>query len=125
MVGKDEEDYQNYRYRVLFFLPHLRFLDTGPVSQKERKEALRIGKYIQSVHSFSSDDDDDTDNFESNTTDQSQSSDHSNSTGSASSSSENGTKAQHRQSVIRVGVTRYIYSSRASEGNRFIRNEDL
>ncbi|XP_065677715.1 leucine-rich melanocyte differentiation-associated protein isoform X3 [Hydra vulgaris] len=42
-TDKDDEDYLKYRYCVLQFLPNLKFLDSSPVTQAERKEAKRIG----------------------------------------------------------------------------------
>ncbi|PIK44465.1 hypothetical protein BSL78_18685 [Apostichopus japonicus] len=44
---KDEEDYQRYRYYVIFKLPQLKFLDSRPVSVHEKKEAQRRGSYMR------------------------------------------------------------------------------
>ena len=58
-IGKDSDDYQRYRYSVLlvivayhyyrYYVLHrlkkLKFLDSTPVSSKERKEAERVGPY--------------------------------------------------------------------------------
>ncbi|KAK7112631.1 leucine-rich melanocyte differentiation-associated protein-like isoform X2 [Littorina saxatilis] len=46
---KDEEDYQRYRYYVLFHLPQLKFLDSSGVQQAEMIEAKRRGQYMQVV----------------------------------------------------------------------------
>jgi len=45
-VGKEQQDYQRYRYYVLYRLPSLKFLDSTPVTEPERKEAKRIGQYM-------------------------------------------------------------------------------
>jgi hypothetical protein len=37
-MSKEEEDYQRYRYLVLFHLPHLKFLDSRPVTPAVRAE---------------------------------------------------------------------------------------
>lgn len=44
---KDEEDYQRYRYFVLYNLPQLQFLDSRKVKPDERQEALRRGQYCK------------------------------------------------------------------------------
>ncbi|XP_017301713.1 leucine-rich melanocyte differentiation-associated protein [Diaphorina citri] len=44
---KDEEDYQRYRYFVLYNLPQLQFLDSRKVKEDERREALRRGQYCK------------------------------------------------------------------------------
>eukprot|EP00163_Fabomonas_tropica_P025837 TRINITY_DN4551_c1_g1_i3.p1 TRINITY_DN4551_c1_g1~~TRINITY_DN4551_c1_g1_i3.p1 ORF type:complete len:236 (-),score=33.30 TRINITY_DN4551_c1_g1_i3:318-1025(-) len=44
-TGKDEGDYQKYRYYTLYRLPQLRFLDASPVNPPELAEAKRIGKF--------------------------------------------------------------------------------
>ncbi len=36
LVGKDEEDYQRYRYLVLFSFPNLKFLDSKAVTPEVR-----------------------------------------------------------------------------------------
>eukprot|EP01100_Stratorugosa_tubuloviscum_P001850 TRINITY_DN1420_c0_g4_i1.p1 TRINITY_DN1420_c0_g4~~TRINITY_DN1420_c0_g4_i1.p1 ORF type:complete len:245 (-),score=96.08 TRINITY_DN1420_c0_g4_i1:138-872(-) len=40
---KETNDYQKYRYYVLSKIPKLRYLDSTPVSEAERKEAARVG----------------------------------------------------------------------------------
>eukprot|EP01102_Stenamoeba_stenopodia_P020895 TRINITY_DN8298_c0_g1_i2.p1 TRINITY_DN8298_c0_g1~~TRINITY_DN8298_c0_g1_i2.p1 ORF type:complete len:120 (-),score=24.26 TRINITY_DN8298_c0_g1_i2:72-431(-) len=45
-VGKEQQDYQRYRYYVLWCLPKLKFLDYTPVTDAERKEANRVGQYM-------------------------------------------------------------------------------
>ena len=46
-IGKDQEDYQRYRYYVLHKLKNLKFLDSTPVSEEERKEAMRVGAFMK------------------------------------------------------------------------------
>ncbi|KAJ3446308.1 leucine-rich melanocyte differentiation-associated protein [Anaeramoeba flamelloides] len=45
-IGKDHEDYKRYRLYVLYKLPKLKFLDSSPVQMKEKKEAKRVGKFM-------------------------------------------------------------------------------
>jgi len=47
LMGGDEEDYKRYRYRVVFLLPELKFLDSTPVTAAEVKEAKRVGPYLK------------------------------------------------------------------------------
>ena len=44
-TGKDQEDYQRYRLFVVSALPGLRFLDSSRVSDEERAEAERVGRF--------------------------------------------------------------------------------
>ncbi|CAL1528974.1 unnamed protein product [Lymnaea stagnalis] len=46
---KDEEDYQRYRYYVLYRLSKLKFLDSTQVSSAEVSEAKRVGPYQKVV----------------------------------------------------------------------------
>ena len=46
-IGKDQEDYQRYRYYVLYHLQKLKFLDSSPVTEEEKKEALRVGAFMK------------------------------------------------------------------------------
>ncbi|NXN95387.1 LRMDA protein, partial [Rhinopomastus cyanomelas] len=46
---KDEDDYQRYRYFVLYKLSNLKFLDTRKVTSKEREEALIRGAFMKVV----------------------------------------------------------------------------
>lgn len=43
---KDEEDYQRYRYFVLHHLPNLKFLDSRRVNDKEWAEGKKRGQYM-------------------------------------------------------------------------------
>ncbi|XP_028279285.1 leucine-rich melanocyte differentiation-associated protein isoform X3 [Parambassis ranga] len=46
---KDEDDYQRYRYFVLYKLPQLKFLDTRKVTKKEVMEAHTRGAFMKVV----------------------------------------------------------------------------
>uniref|UniRef100_A0A3P8SSD9 Leucine-rich melanocyte differentiation-associated protein n=1 Tax=Amphiprion percula TaxID=161767 RepID=A0A3P8SSD9_AMPPE len=46
---KDEDDYQRYRYFVLYKLPQLKFLDTRKVTRKEVMEAQARGAFMKVV----------------------------------------------------------------------------
>ncbi|XP_035218814.1 leucine-rich melanocyte differentiation-associated protein-like isoform X2 [Stegodyphus dumicola] len=46
-LEKDEEDYQRYRYYILHQIPNLKFLDSTPVKAFEKLEAKRIGSYMK------------------------------------------------------------------------------
>ncbi|XP_008297063.1 leucine-rich melanocyte differentiation-associated protein [Stegastes partitus] len=46
---KDEDDYQRYRYFVLYKLPQLKFLDTRKVTGKEVIEAQARGAFMKVV----------------------------------------------------------------------------
>ncbi|XP_048762855.2 leucine-rich melanocyte differentiation-associated protein-like [Ostrea edulis] len=48
-LDKDEEDYQRYRFYVLFRLPGLKFLDSTNVKEEELVEAKRVGPFMQVV----------------------------------------------------------------------------
>ncbi|XP_028324952.1 leucine-rich melanocyte differentiation-associated protein isoform X3 [Gouania willdenowi] len=46
---KDEDDYQRYRYFVLYKLPKLKFLDTRKVTRKEVMESQARGAFMKVV----------------------------------------------------------------------------
>ncbi|XP_053306478.1 leucine-rich melanocyte differentiation-associated protein isoform X1 [Spea bombifrons] len=48
-MEKDEDDYQRYRYFVLNKLPNLKFLDARKVTRKERQEAISRGAFMRVV----------------------------------------------------------------------------
>lgn len=108
-TDKDEEDYQRYRYYVIFKLPRLRFLDSRPVSESERTEAKRVGALMRVVKA------DETDLGLAASTD---------STTEKYNPLPTNTKdgGQHQGTF---GRCRYVYYGRHSEGNRFIKNTDL
>ncbi|XP_059802530.1 leucine-rich melanocyte differentiation-associated protein isoform X3 [Hypanus sabinus] len=48
-LDNDENDYQRYRYFVLHKLPNLKFLDTRRVTRKEQQEASTRGAFMKVV----------------------------------------------------------------------------
>ncbi|KAM8806444.1 LOW QUALITY PROTEIN: leucine-rich melanocyte differentiation-associated protein [Eudromia elegans] len=106
---KDEDDYQRYRYFVLHKLRNLKFLDTRKVTRSEREEALVRGAFMKVVKpkdaKASSDD--------------------------ASISPEmqytplplGSRDLTNHRGVL--GKCRYVYYGKHSEGNRFIRDDQL
>ncbi|KAL3877599.1 hypothetical protein ACJMK2_035295 [Sinanodonta woodiana] len=108
---KDEEDYQRYRYYVLHRLPSLKFLDSTSVSKEELAEAKRTGPFMSVVRA--------TEEEIEGAHDVS---------GSYPGSSFTPLPTNTRQVEEHIGTfgkSKYIYYGRHSEGNRFIRNNDL
>lgn len=106
---KDEDDYQRYRYFVLHKLPQLKFLDTRKVTMKEVIEAQERGALMKVVKPKSE-----------------------------ALTNEAGSESQplpytplprgSRDAKNHKGVfakCRYVYYGKHSEGNRFIRNDQL
>uniref|UniRef100_A0A671X144 Leucine rich melanocyte differentiation associated n=1 Tax=Sparus aurata TaxID=8175 RepID=A0A671X144_SPAAU len=106
---KDEDDYQRYRYFVLHKLPRLKFLDTRKVTKKEVMEASARGAFMKVVKPKSE-----------------------------ASPNEPGCESDplpytplprgSRDAKNHKGVfakCRYVYYGKHSEGNRFIRNDQL
>ncbi|KAM4704452.1 LOW QUALITY PROTEIN: leucine-rich melanocyte differentiation-associated protein [Rhinophrynus dorsalis] len=108
-MEKDEDDYQRYRYYVLNKLPNLKFLDASKVSRKEREVAVARGAFMKVVKpkeiKLSSGAD-------------SRSSDLPYSPLPSASRD----PANHRGVA---GKCRYVYYGKHSEGNRFIRDDQL
>ncbi|XP_056291739.1 leucine-rich melanocyte differentiation-associated protein [Pseudoliparis swirei] len=106
---KDEDDYQRYRYFVLHKLPQLKFLDTRKVTQKEMMEAQTRGAFMKVVRPKSEAPP--------------------NETGSEShplpyTPLPRGSRdAKNHKGVF--AKCRSIYYGKHSEGNRFIRNNQL
>ncbi|MBN3270986.1 LRMDA protein, partial [Polyodon spathula] len=48
-LDKDEDDYQRYRYFVLYKLTNLKFLDARKVSKREHEEANARGAFMKVV----------------------------------------------------------------------------
>ncbi|PWA25925.1 hypothetical protein CCH79_00001715 [Gambusia affinis] len=48
-LDKDDDDYQRYRYFVLYKLPRLKFLDSRKVTKKELMEAQARGAFMKVV----------------------------------------------------------------------------
>ncbi|XP_028405159.1 leucine-rich melanocyte differentiation-associated protein-like [Dendronephthya gigantea] len=110
-LEKDEEDYQRYRYFVLYKLPKLKFLDSKQVSSKERQEGQKRGAFLKVI-----------------------------APGEEAMPEEQKTGKQMKGSNYTplpqqltdegdhhgtFGRSRYVYIGKHSEGNRFIRNNDL
>ncbi|XP_005744890.1 leucine-rich melanocyte differentiation-associated protein [Pundamilia nyererei] len=106
---KDEDDYQRYRYFVLYKLPQLKFLDTRKVTKREGMEAQERGAFMKVVKPKPE-----------------------------ASLNEAGSESHplpysplprgSRDPMTHKGVfakCRYIYYGKHSEGNRFIRNDQL
>ncbi|XP_073427298.1 leucine-rich melanocyte differentiation-associated protein [Dendrobates tinctorius] len=105
----DEDDYQRYRYFVLNKLPNLKFLDTRKVTIKEREVASSRGAFMKVVKPKENKIASGTDSCSPDlpyTPLPSVSRDPSNHRGVA-------------------GKCRYIYYGKHSEGNRFIRDDQL
>ncbi|XP_067673714.1 leucine-rich melanocyte differentiation-associated protein-like [Haliotis asinina] len=106
---KDEEDYQRYRFFVLYQLPRLKFLDSTAVKSSEITEAERVGPFMRVVRLQNSEE------LSSSSHDDDQ-----------SCYSPLPQKARDPdQHAGTFGKSKYIYYGRHSEGNRFIRNNDL
>ncbi|XP_022798230.1 leucine-rich melanocyte differentiation-associated protein-like [Stylophora pistillata] len=106
---RDEEDYQRYRYYVIYRLPKLTFLDSRPVKKDERDEAQRVGAHMKIMAPPDED----------LTAELQESMVSSNYTPLPSNSIPPG---DHKGTF---GRCRYVYYGKQSEGNRFIRNNEL
>eukprot|EP00037_Helgoeca_nana_P006907 m.63160 g.63160 ORF g.63160 m.63160 type:complete len:271 (+) comp17759_c0_seq1:234-1046(+) len=110
LVLKDESDYQRYRYYVLYHLPHLKFLDSRSVTADEVGEASRVGQFMKVI---------------SVTHDEMYATE---SEPAAAASQFNPLPQEQRDVATHrgtIGTCKYVYYGRHSEGNRFIRNNDL
>ncbi|XP_049273649.1 leucine-rich melanocyte differentiation-associated protein-like [Rhipicephalus sanguineus] len=108
----DDDDYQRYRYYVIHKLRQLKFLDSRAVTSGERAEALRVGAFMRvarpPLHVAGS------------------------APWAGSEEEEEGgaytplppTHGQPRNKTV-YGVLKYKYTGKHSEGNRFIRNDQL
>jgi len=107
---RDEEDYQRYRYYVLYRLPNLTFLDSRPVKKKEKDEAQRVGAHMKivapSAEEITSQMQESTEEISAYTP----------------LPSESVAPGDHKGTF---GRCRYIYFGKHSEGNRFIKNDEL
>jgi len=110
-TGKDQDDYQRYRYFVLYKLPNLKYLDSSPVTDKEKKEAKRVGKFVGRVarpaeeeYKKPADPEGDLKDIKALPSD---------------------LRAADQAGGASFGVSRYVYYGRQSEGNRFIRDDQL
>ncbi|XP_068183542.1 leucine-rich melanocyte differentiation-associated protein [Antennarius striatus] len=108
-LDKDEDDYQRYRYFVLHKLPHLKFLDTRKVTMKEVMEAEARGEFMKVVKPKSEALLNEP-GFESHPH-------------SYTPLPQGSRDARNHKGVFTK--CRYIYYGKHSEGNRFIRNDQL
>ena len=120
-TGDDENDYQRYRYYVLFHLPNLKFLDFTQVTAHELKEAQRVGAFMNRVSADTA-----ADVVGSGERRKGEKREIKRQDGGDSKynplpdvSSKEG---EHKSSF---GKCRYVYHGRQSEGNRFIKDNDL
>ncbi|KAM5240296.1 leucine-rich melanocyte differentiation-associated protein isoform 3-T3 [Hipposideros larvatus] len=105
-LEKDEEDYKRYRCFVLHKLPNLKFLDARKVTRQEREEALVRGAFMKVVKAKVS-------------SDRAVASPECHYTPLPSASRE---LTSHRGVL---GKCHYVYYGKNSEGNRFIRDDQL
>ncbi|XP_076461091.1 leucine-rich melanocyte differentiation-associated protein-like isoform X2 [Babylonia areolata] len=101
---KDEEDYQRYRYYVLFHLPKLKFLDSSMVQLSELTEARQRGQFMQVVRPTVDREEDDSDELTPQFT-------------PLPTENQNSEDSKH---LGQWGKSRSRYRGRNSEGNRFI-----
>jgi len=132
VTGRDDDDYQRYRYYVLHMLRGLRFLDSREVGEAEKKEAVRVGHLCLPARP-------DPSQYKRASTS-------SNGSGGGGGGGGGGhgaggdTKGDPDASSVpelpqdlkqegvgkaSFGLSNYVYYGRQSEGNRFIVNEDL
>lgn len=112
-LDNNEDDYQRYRYYVLYMMPNLNFLDSTPVTAAERKEAKRVGAFTKVISSDFMD--------EKSCEEEKKKKD--GYTPLPSSSSTGLDDDDEHKSTF--GKCRYVYYGKHSEGNRFIVNNDL
>jgi len=107
-TGRDSDDYQRYRYYVLYRLRQLKFLDSTPVTDQERSEAVRVGSFALPARP-----------------DPSQYRRPSPQPVPEEVPELSQELKKEGQGKASFGVSNYVYYGRQSEGNRFIVNEDL
>lgn len=109
---KDEDDYRRYRLYILYNLPKLKFLDFSPFRESDRQDAAKKGPYLKVARPSD-------ECFKANRSNASQ---------ETKSPDFHPLPAELREDPdpkATFGKCRYIYYGRHSEGNRFIRNNDL
>lgn len=105
---KDDDDYQRYRYYVIHKLRQLRFLDSRAITASERRESRRVGAFMKVARPRLyeaptwAEEPEDANRF----------------TPLPALSS-----GSQKKTVY--GVLKYKYTGKHSEGNRFIRNDQL
>lgn len=112
-LDNDEDDYQRYRYYVIYSMPSLKFLDSTPVTPSERKEALRVGAFTKVVSA------------EYQEVEESNKEETTNKEGYTPLPSSNTIDGDENEHKSTFGKCRYVYYGKHSEGNRFIDNNDL
>ncbi|TNM99923.1 hypothetical protein fugu_012956, partial [Takifugu bimaculatus] len=106
---KDEDDYQRYRYFVLHKLPHLKFLDSRKVTRREVTEARTRGAFMKVVKPKTEGAPHET-GFESRPL--------------PYTPLPRGSREPENHKGV-FAKCRYVYYGKHSEGNRFIRNDQL
>ncbi|XP_060575633.1 leucine-rich melanocyte differentiation-associated protein-like [Ruditapes philippinarum] len=106
---KDDEDYLRYRYKVLYNLPELKFLDSTQVTSSDMEEAKRVGPFLTVVRGT-----DAPITFPEESPP---------SPSPYSPLPNSGRTSEEHQGTY--GKSKYVYYGKHSEGNRFIRNTDL
>eukprot|EP00164_Ancoracysta_twista_P003576 GFYU01004775.1.p1 GENE.GFYU01004775.1~~GFYU01004775.1.p1 ORF type:complete len:229 (+),score=74.00 GFYU01004775.1:100-786(+) len=116
-AGKDADDYKRYRYFVISKVRSLKFLDSAGITDEERVEAYRVGKFMvvakpdfKQYHRAQSEP-----NVKKVLEDEEK---------------EGALEDPRRQSAVGehfsyFGIRRFEYIGRESEGNRYIKNEHL
>ncbi|XP_026788974.2 leucine-rich melanocyte differentiation-associated protein isoform X1 [Pangasianodon hypophthalmus] len=107
-LDKDEDDYQRYRYFVLHKLRNLKFLDSRRVTQIEHLEAVARGAFMKVAKPK---------------TEQDLSDRRSDTTSMPYTPLPRSKDAKNPKGVF--AKCRYVYYGKHSEGNRFIRNDQL
>jgi hypothetical protein len=110
-TGKDHDDYKRYRFYVLYRLKKLKFLDSSPVNDKERKEANRVGPYMITVKP-------DEAQYKQQVVKTEQQN-------AETLPMLPGDLQPEGKGSARFGISSYVYYGKHSEGNRFIMNDDL
>ncbi len=111
------DDYQRFRFYVLYRLKNLKFFDARQITLNERKEADKKGQFCKVVKAVV--------NTYSNTSSQSTSNENLLLTTEDSSTKQQGLASDGDGTQTYFGYTKHVYTGKHSEGNRFIRNDDL
>eukprot|EP00483_Globobulimina_turgida_P010801 UN10822 len=106
MDASTEQLHKRYRLTVIYHLPHVTYLDTEPVQLKERKEAMKRGKYLIVAKPSQEQLKDVQDVIE-------------------DEYDEDVSPYKNVKPAAFLGKGRIKYDGRESEGNRFILNQDL
>ncbi|XP_078499490.1 leucine-rich melanocyte differentiation-associated protein [Lissotriton helveticus] len=108
-LDKDEDDYQRYRYFVLHKLTSLKFLDTRQVTKRELEEAVARGTFMKVMKPADVEESNDA---------------VSQSPEMPYSPLPSGARDLTKHRGV-LGKCRYVYYGKQSEGNRFIRDDQL